>query len=261
MNSEILVLWKQTRKDKFLNLFICFYRFLTEKFFWPRNYAAYAELSDLRLIDKEKQTPNHKMWYTGKFIGEIMSDQPSPMSKRRAERVVSSFSGGKVVQISQDPFWFHIAHFVFFYILPLPFSVYLYFKGKISGPIKRLNYSFLVECSKGANLQKEIPVFRGAEIIQNHIYLFYDRPLNIEIFPPPSDFAVFVCGEEKKVVGIEYAGTHRDFPNIVRLMLTTSVNAGEEVRVYYVPRKEPIKDLQGNPAQGFSNFLVRNSTK
>ena len=242
---------KPTRMHKFLNVFICFYRFLTEKFLWPRNYAVYAELPDLfQVIDKEEQRPNRKMWYTGKFSGAIFdteSEQPSPMSKRRAERLVSSFSGGKVKQISPDPVWFSVTYFIFFWILPLPFSAYFYFKRVLSGPINRLNYSFLVKCSKGANLQEESLVIRGAEIIQNQIYLFYDRALNTERFPPFSDFLVLVCGEERKVNGMGYAGTRRDFPDIVRLMLITSVDAGEEVKVFYVPREDSIEDLHGNP--------------
>lgn len=263
MESEPPVLREQTKTDKFFNLFICFYRFLTEKFFWPRNYAAYAETPSLYLKDREKQTSTHKMWHTGNFTGVILDwdrKEPYLMSKRRAERVVST-SGGVIIQIYPDPIWFSVAYFIFFWLLPLPFSAYFYFKKVLSGPIKRLNYSFLVECSKGANLQKERPLLRGAEIIQDHIHLFYDRSLNIEIFPPPSDFVVFVCGEERKVAGIGYAETRRDFADVVRLMLRSSVNAGEEVRIYYIPRKEPIKDSHGNPAQGFKNVLAKNSTK
>ena len=76
--------------DKFLNLFICFYRFLTEKSFWPRNYAAYAEIPSLYIKDREKQTPTHKVWYTGNFTGAILDherEEPYLMSKRRAECV------------------------------------------------------------------------------------------------------------------------------------------------------------------------------
>jgi len=262
VKSEPPVPWKQTKMDKFLNLFICLYRYLTEKFVWPRNYAVYAELTDLGLIDKEKQKPNRKVWYTGDFVGTIESEQPYPMSKRRAERIVSSFSGGATMQISPDPPWFRIIQFVFgLFPLPIPIRFWFSFRKPFSRFTRELKYSFLVERLKGANLEKERPILLGAEVIQNQLLLLYDRELNIEKFPPFSDFLVLVRGEERKVNVVGYAGTRKDFPDIVRLMLITSVNAGEEVRIYYAPRKECIEDSKGNSAQGFKNVLVRNSTK
>ena len=251
--------------DEFLNLFICLYRYLTEKFVWPRNYAVYAELTGLGLIDKEKQKPNRKVWYTGDFVGTIIdleSEQPYPMSKRRAERIVSSFSGGATMQIFPDPLWFRIIQFVFGLLpLPIPIRLWFSFRKPFSRFTRELKYSFLVECLKGASLEKERPVLLGAEVIQNQLLLLYDRELNIEKFPPFSDFLVLVRGEERKVNVVGYAGTRKDFPDIVRLMLITSVNAGEEVRIYYAPRKKCIEDSKGNSAQGFKNVLVRNSTK
>ena len=270
MNSEMPSIGKPTRMDKFLNLFICFYRHLTEKFLWPRNYAVYAELPNLsQIIDKDTKT-NPKYWYTGKFNGPVLDmerEEPFPMSKRRAERVASTstFSGGVVMQISPDPVWFSIAYFIFFVILPLPISVsisaYFYFKRVLSGPIDRLNYSFLVKRSEGASLQNERPVLQCAEIIQNQICLYYDRELNIERFPPFSDFAVYVRGNKRKITSMGYAGPCEGFPNAVRLTLIASVDAGKEVRISYVPREEPIEGLYGNPSQGFSNILVKNSTR
>ena len=44
-------------------------------------------------------------------------------------------------------------------------------------------------------------------------------------------------------------------------MLIASVDAGEKVRIFYIPRKVPSEDLKGNPAQGLNNFLVKNSTR
>lgn len=267
MNSEIPSIGKPTRMDKFLNLFICFYRYLTEKFLWPRNYAVYAELPNLsQIIDKDTKT-NRKYWYTGKFNGttvDMESEQPFPMSKRRAERVVSTFLGGRVKRISPNPPWFIIVYTLVFEILPLPLLIlirgYSYFR-EATPFIKKLNYSFLVKCSGGANLQKEGPVFKGAEIIQNQICLYYDRELNTEQFPPFSDFAVFVCEEERKINSMGYAGPYEGFPTTVRLTLISSVDAGEEVRIFYIPRKIPIEDLKGNSAQGLDNVLVKNSTR
>ena len=248
-----------------MNVFICCYRYLTEKFLWPRNYAVYREWPNpFQLIDKEEQRLNPKMWYTGKFNGQIIdikSEQPFQMSKRRAERVASSFPGGRIKQISPDPFWFSVIYPLIFDFFPFSLLTrgYSSFK-KISPFIDRLNCSFQVKCAKGADLQKERPTLQGAEITLNQVHLLYDRELNIENFPPPSDFSVFVCGERREVGSIGYGGTRENFPDIVRLMLATSVSAGEEVRIFYVPRKEPIEDLHGNPSQSFDIF-IKNSTK
>ena len=267
MNSEPPFLMEPTRMHRFLNVFICFYRYLTEKFIWPRNYAVYVEFPDLRQITNKDTKTNRKFWYTGKFSGTIVdweSEQHFSMSKRRAERVESSFSGGRVKRISADPLWFLVAYTLVFKIIPSPLLIlisgYSYW-GVVSPFIKKFNYSFLVKCSRGANLQKERPILQGAEVIQNQICLLYDRALNIEQFPPFSDFAVFVREEERKINSMGYAGPCEGFPNTVRLTLIASVSAGEEVRIFYIPRKIPIEDLKGNSAQGLDNVLVKNSTR
>ena len=58
-----------------------------------------------------------------------------------------------------------------------------------------------------------------------------------------------------------YAGSCEGFQNTVLLTLIASVDAGEEVRTFYIPRKVPSEDLKGNPAQGLNNVLVKDSTR
>ena len=268
MKSEPPSFLPPTKIRKFLNLFICLYRYLTEKSFWPKNYAAYIEVNRLfRIIDKNNQIPNRKAWYTGNFTGiiiDVNSEQPFPMSKHRAERLVSSLSGGKVVKIAPDPIWFSVLCFIFH--LAADYTVHPLVNGcinlkniiseyaeRLSGPAKK--------CSGSTDSQNGGPVFLGALVIQNQLYLHYDRELNQEIFPPFSDFKILVCGKRRRVGGMGYAGTRKGFLDMLLVILETSVSAGEEVKISYQPSNVSIGDLKGNSVRPVKDVLVRNFTR
>ena len=85
--------------------------------------------------------------------------------------------------------------------------------------------------------------------------LTYDEPLDGGSSPAPGDFAVLVGGSPRPVGSVAIGGP------TVTLGLASPVVAGEVVTLSYsVPVSNPIQDVAGNDAPGFSGQAVANGT-
>ena len=99
------------------------------------------------------------------------------------------------------------------------------------------------------------PALSSAAVNGAALTLTYGEPLDGSSTPAADAFTVTVAGSERTVTHVAVSG------RVVTLTLASAVTAGQEVTVTYtVPGTNPIRDAEGNAADGLSNDPVRNAT-
>jgi uncharacterized repeat protein (TIGR02059 family) len=97
---------------------------------------------------------------------------------------------------------------------------------------------------------------RGATTVNGAtLAIAYDEPLDTGSVPAASAYAPLVNGSARGVSNVSVAGSG------VTLTLTSPVVAGDSVTLSYaVPGTNPVQDLAGNEAAGFTGAAVTNQT-
>ena len=99
------------------------------------------------------------------------------------------------------------------------------------------------------------PALASAAVNGAALTLTYGEPLDGSSTPATDAFTVTVAGSGRTVTHVSVSG------RVVTLMLASAVTAGQDVTVTYtVPGTNPIRDAEGNAADGLSNDPVRNAT-
>ena len=95
------------------------------------------------------------------------------------------------------------------------------------------------------------PVLQSAAARDTTLTLTYNEPLDGDSEPAPGDFTVTVAGTDTTPTDVAVSG------RTVTLTLASAPAGDQDVTVSYVPGTNPIQDLTGNDAAGFSGQAVR----
>ena len=117
-------------------------------------------------------------------------------------------------------------------------------------------YLFLVPVSAGGSDTTPPTLSNGGVPVAylDQVGLSWSEQLDSGSVPATTDFAVTVNGAPVTVSYVHYDG-----PALVNLGIPT-ITAADVVRVSYTPGANPIQDLAGNDAAGFSGLLCDNET-
>ena len=96
------------------------------------------------------------------------------------------------------------------------------------------------------------PALQSATVESTGLVLTYNENLNGSSLPANTDFVVNVESVPVSIDSLIISGVE------LQITLTSAVNPGEVVTISYTPGLNPIEDVFGNDAAGFSNQTVNN---